>query len=42
LTLVDTNVLIYIATRDPIWFLPAHSAFAKRAALGKMCFGVQF
>jgi predicted nucleic acid-binding protein len=38
LTLVDTNVLIYIATRDPIWFLPAHSAFAKRAALGKMLF----
>ncbi len=36
LTLVDTNIFIDIATRNPIWFSKARSAFEQRAALGQM------
>lgn len=36
LTLVDSNILIDVATRNPIWFSKSRSAFERRAAPGRM------
>lgn len=35
LTLVDTNIFIDIAMRNPIWFARSRNAFEQRAALGR-------
>jgi hypothetical protein len=36
LTLVDTNILIDLATRDSVWLAKSRLAFEQRAALGRM------
>jgi predicted nucleic acid-binding protein len=36
LTLVDTNILIDIATRDPIWVTRSRAALEQRAGLGAL------
>lgn len=36
MTLVDTNILIDILSRDPVWLAPSLASFSKRASIGPM------